>query len=167
MHSTCSPPALASRYAYDVCRSMCTHMCCTSSMWSSCFFFGCCCYNTYAPCCCCYMLPPLRFPHPCTPTHISCTPTHISRPHTQLSEDALVLWVGSNVFRGVYGALVPSIAMLAYMFALVVLSDMVTFWLGRALRTGMFAPLQARLFRNNNQVGECVCVVCMHGCVDA
>ncbi len=74
-------------------------------------------------------------------------------PQSQLSEDALVLWVGSNVFRGVYGAPIPSIAMLVYMFALVVLSDMVTFWLGRVLRTGMFAPLQKRLFHNNNQVG--------------
>lgn len=64
------------------------------------------------------------------------------------------MWVGSNVFRGVYGALLPSIAMMAYMFALVVLSDMVTFWLGRALRHGMFAPLQQRLMRDHSQVGN-------------
>lgn len=73
----------------------------------------------------------------------------------QLSEDALVMWVGSNVFRGVYGSVLPSIAMMAYMFSLVVLSDMVTFWLGRALRHGMFAPLQQRLVRDHSQVCTC------------
>lgn len=67
-----------------------------------------------------------------------------------LSEDALVLWVGANVFRGVYGFGVQAAAMLAYLFALVVLSDMVTFGLGRALRTKAFASLKARLLRDSS-----------------
>lgn len=62
------------------------------------------------------------------------------------------MWVSSNAFRGVYGGVRASVAMMAYMFTLVVLSDMVTFWLGRALRHGMFAPLQQRLVRDHSKV---------------
>lgn len=71
-----------------------------------------------------------------------------------LSEDALVVWVGANVFRGVYGAGLQAVAMIGYLFALVVLSDMVTFWLGRSLRSGAFSSLKQRFLPEGSPAVE-------------
>lgn len=65
-----------------------------------------------------------------------------------VSEDALCLFCGAILW--------PSseqrMRLLAALYAGVVLSDFVTFWIGRALRLGLFAPLAKRLKLNDHHI---------------
>jgi len=48
----------------------------------------------------------------------------------QCSEDALVVWVGSNIFKGVYGGWQGIAYVLSIVYFGVVVSDMVSYCLG-------------------------------------
>ena len=54
---------------------------------------------------------------------------HDTRFYLQCSEDALVVWVGSNIFKGVYGGWQGIAYVLSIVYVGVVVSDMVSFCL--------------------------------------
>lgn len=91
----------------------------------------------------------------------------------QCSEDALVVWVGSNIAKGVYGGWQQNLWVLSIIYFGVVVSDMVsitkecgnslacfyllsdsmpdglqvTFYMGVGLKMGFFKKLKDSLFR--------------------
>lgn len=72
------------------------------------------------------------------------------------SEDALVVWVGSNIVKGKYGGL-PGIAyVLGIIYFGVVVSDLVTFYLGVALQKGFFKKMKESLFSNSKSFDRAV-----------
>jgi membrane protein DedA with SNARE-associated domain len=58
-----------------------------------------------------------------------------------------VVWVGAGIFTGRYGGAAGIARVLAIVYIGVTVSDMVTFFLGSALRRGLFKTLKQRLFK--------------------
>ncbi|KAL3137315.1 hypothetical protein ABBQ32_006855 [Trebouxia sp. C0010 RCD-2024] len=75
------------------------------------------------------------------------------------SEDALVVWAGSNIFRGVYGGPAGVAYVLGIIYFGVVVSDMLTFYLGVALQKGFFKSLKKSLFSNSKSFDRAVSVI--------
>lgn len=75
------------------------------------------------------------------------------------SEDALVVWVGSNIFNGVYGGWQGIAYVLSIVYFGVVVSDMVTFFMGVALQKGLFKSLKNSLFSNSNSFDRAINVI--------
>lgn len=75
------------------------------------------------------------------------------------SEDALVVWVGSNIFKGVYGGPAGIAYVLAIIYFGVVVSDMLTFYMGVALQKGFFKSLEKSLFSNSKSFDRAVSVI--------
>ena len=63
------------------------------------------------------------------------------------SEDALVIWVGSNICKGKYVGAVATAVTLCIVYIGVVVSDMITFGIGLALRMGFLSGLKNRLLK--------------------
>ncbi|KAK9906818.1 hypothetical protein WJX75_008490 [Coccomyxa subellipsoidea] len=66
------------------------------------------------------------------------------------SEDAFVIWVGSKLWRGMYGAWQEAAYVLFIVYIGVVVSDMLTFCIGLALRRGLLTPLKDKLLPKNS-----------------
>lgn len=75
------------------------------------------------------------------------------------SEDALVVWVGSNIFKGVYEGWQGIAYVLSIVYFGVVVSDMVTFYMGVALQKGFFKKLKSSLFSNSKSFDRAVDVI--------
>lgn len=65
------------------------------------------------------------------------------------SEDALVVWAGAGMATGRYGGTLGNLQVAAILYVGVVLSDLVTFSIGIALRRGLFTSLKQRLFSDS------------------
>eukprot|EP00803_Ostreobium_quekettii_P000603 evm.model.scf_1266.1 EVM.evm.TU.scf_1266.1 scf_1266:362-4843(+) len=75
------------------------------------------------------------------------------------SEDALVAWIGSRLFVGFYQSWVQVGTVLAYVYAGVVLSDMITFALGSLLKRGFLQSLKKLLIRDSNNFQRAVEII--------
>jgi len=75
------------------------------------------------------------------------------------SEDALVVWAGAGMATGRYGGWPGILQVVGILYFGVVVSDLVTFWLGAALRRGLFSSLKERLFKDPAMVERAEAVV--------
>ena len=71
-----------------------------------------------------------------------------------LSEDALVVWMGSRLAHGAYSSAGMAATAVATVYAGVVLSDTMTFAFGRMLQKGLFPGMKEKLVGNSAKLAK-------------
>ena len=71
-----------------------------------------------------------------------------------LSEDALVVWLGSRLAHGAYSSAGMAATAVATVYAGVVLSDTMTFAFGRMLQKGLFPGMKEKLVGNSAKLAK-------------